>query len=258
MEFSNMPARSWMEKLALKLLRRSSPHWRARTELFMDPYRQWVDWSSGLGEVGRILYAMTRVLKPSVIVEIGSARGYSTCCFSLACAENGTGMVYAIDPHMQNEWTDVGTQALTLNFLKARLSDYGLDPYCTVMRMTSGEAAASWSKKIDLIFIDGDHTLAGVRQDFEGFQRFLNPEGFVLFHDSAWEHDQPWTAFAGENWYREDMGVPAYLEGLQKSGYESVTFGPVPGLTIMHPRHGGYEFLRRGGLVTQNVQARRS
>jgi len=37
----------------------------------------------------------------------------------------------------------------------------------------------------DIIFIDGDHSYKGVKQDFETFKQFLNYKGFVIFHDSV-------------------------------------------------------------------------
>jgi cephalosporin hydroxylase len=37
----------------------------------------------------------------------------------------------------------------------------------------------------DVIIIDGDHTYAGVRADYENYVRFLNPGGFLILHDSA-------------------------------------------------------------------------
>ncbi len=240
-----MPSNSIGERVALRVLRAVSPEWRARTDLFYEPYKSWIDWHSGLGDGGRLLHTIVRMLRPSVIVEIGSARGYSTCAFSLGCSENGHGMVYAIDPHAQNDWTDVGTGGATEDFLRERLRSYQLEPYCTILKKTSVEAAAGWSKNIDLLFIDGDHTMAGVRNDFEAFGRWVGPEGLLIFHDSAWEHDKPWVSYKGEDWYREDMGVPAYLEGLQANGYKSVTFMPTPGMAVMHPTQRGFEFLRR-------------
>lgn len=240
-----MTEQSFSERVVLKALRTISPTWRARTDLFLEPYRSWVPWQSGLGDGGRILHSIVRMYKPTTIVEIGSARGYSTCSLALACAENGNGMVYAIDPHLQNDWTDVGTGGKTLGFLQERMRLYDLEAHCSVIAKGSAEAAADWNRTIDLLFIDGDHTLAGVRRDFEGFERWLSPESLVVFHDSSWEHDQPWSTYSGEEWYREDMGVPAYLDQLQTSGYKGVTFMPNPGLTIMHPRRGGFEFLRR-------------
>lgn len=36
---------------------------------------------------------------------------------------------------------------------------------------------------VDFLFIDGDHTLGGVRQDFEDYRGLVNPGGLVAFHD---------------------------------------------------------------------------
>jgi len=237
---------SFVERLALKMLRTVSPEWRARTEIFMQPYHGWMAWQSGLGEGAHLLYAIVRLVRPEVIIETGSARGYSTCSMALACRDNDRGKVFAIDPHVVNEWTDVGTGGQTLPFLRDRLKSYDLENRCEILRTTTEQAIGTWNKPIDLLFIDGDHSADGVRIDFEGFERWLTPEALVIFHDSAWEHDRPWSDYSNNNWYREDMGVPAYLRALTERGYQSVTFLPVPGLTVMHRQPGGFDFLARG------------
>ena len=38
--------------------------------------------------------------------------------------------------------------------------------------------------KIDLLFIDGDHSYEGVKKDFELYTKILNPNGLVLIHDT--------------------------------------------------------------------------
>jgi len=48
----------------------------------------------------------------------------------------------------------------------------------------SAAVAASWSQTVDLVFIDGDHSEAGVRADWEGWNGFVEPGGAVLFHDA--------------------------------------------------------------------------
>ena len=235
-----------VRRALLEGLRVVSPHWRARLELFHEPFRSRTPWHSGLAEAGRVLYSVVRMAQPKVIVEIGSARGYSTCCIALACAENFRGHVHAIDPHTANVWTDKGTGALTRDFLEDRLRRYDLKQYCTVIAKPSIDAAAEWSTPIDLLFIDGDHTLAGVTNDFTLFGKWMAPDGLVAFHDTAWEHNQPWTTFATESWYRgDDMGVAEYMTQLQREGYQGVTLLPIPGLTLMQPGPGGFEYTRR-------------
>ena len=38
-------------------------------------------------------------------------------------------------------------------------------------------------EKIDFLYIDGDHRLEGVRQDFEDYSPLVRPGGLVAFHD---------------------------------------------------------------------------
>jgi len=209
---------------------------RIYTDLFVEPYATWADWKSGLGSAALHLYVLARTLQPRVVVEIGSSRGRSTCTLAFACRKNGQGKVYAIDPHAANPWMHDGT-AGSYEFLRRRVADYRLDAHCEIIRATSREAAKDWRKPIDLLFVDGDHSYDGVRHDFEAFGPFVRRTGLILFHDGAWEHAR------GSVYYRPDMGVPRFLDELQRQGYESVTLLPAPGLTIMHPRVGGFEFV---------------
>jgi predicted O-methyltransferase YrrM len=165
-------------------------------------------------------------------VEIGSARGRSTCALGLACKQNGSGEVHAIDPHTANAWSE--GEGDTYDFLMDRLKCYGLLPWVTVHRQTSSEAASSWSKAIDFLFIDGDHTYAGVKSDFELFQRWVKPEGVIAFHDTLWNH------YRGHKHYRPDIGVPAFVEELRKAGHAVVTVGAFPGLSLVSPIPGGW------------------
>ena len=38
-------------------------------------------------------------------------------------------------------------------------------------------------QKLDFLFIDGDHTYEGVKQDFEMYKEFVKPGGWIGFHD---------------------------------------------------------------------------
>lgn len=65
-----------------------------------------IDVPSGLGDSAWLLYALVRSTKPEVCVEIGSAQGKSACFIGAALKENGTGKLYAIDPHLRTAWND--------------------------------------------------------------------------------------------------------------------------------------------------------
>jgi len=42
-----------------------------------------------------------------------------------------------------------------------------------------------YKNKIDLLFIDGDHTYTGVKKDFEMYSPLIRKGGLILFHDIA-------------------------------------------------------------------------
>jgi hypothetical protein len=48
----------------------------------------------------------------------------------------------------------------------------------------SAAVAARWVGSIDLVFIDGDHSEAGVRADWDGWHGLVEPGGAVVFHDA--------------------------------------------------------------------------
>ena len=87
--------------------------------------------------------------------------------------------------------------------------------------------------KIDLIFIDGDHTYEGVKRDWELFLPHLSEFGVVVFHDTLWDL-RPDKKLA-----RTDMGVPRFVEELRAAGYPAITIDQNFGVTLIQPRIGG-------------------
>jgi predicted O-methyltransferase YrrM len=213
---------------------------RCLTDLFLPHFAEPAEWISGVSNSVWLLYGSVRALKPQVIVEIGSSRGLSTCAMALACFHNESGRVYAIDPHERNPWTDRGTTGNSLPFLRERLARYRLGEWCEILRDYSHNVAKQWNRPIDFLFIDGDHSYAGVKSDFESFAPWLTPNALVAFHDSGW---QDTTRIEG---FTQEMGVPKYLEELRSAGYQSVTFPTLPGLTLLQAHPGGYRFLGGG------------
>lgn len=47
----------------------------------------------------------------------------------------------------------------------------------------SNDAVKQWTEPIDVLFIDGDHTYEGVKDDWDNFSPFVKPGGKVFFHD---------------------------------------------------------------------------
>ena len=48
----------------------------------------------------------------------------------------------------------------------------------------SEQAGRRWATPVDLVFVDGDHSLETCRLDWEQFGRWVKPGGIVVFHDA--------------------------------------------------------------------------
>lgn len=187
---------------------------------------------SGLGDSAYLLYGLVKSAKPRVVVEIGSARGRSTCFIGNALKENGSGTLYAIDPHSKTAWNDEDSID-TYDILLGNIKDCGIRDYVQVVRCTSVEAAAKWTRQIDMLFIDGDHSYEGVKTDWELFSPFVTPFGIAIFHDTLWD------LRPDERYQRPDMGVPRFVEELREQGYPVLTIDRDFGVSMVQPvRHG--------------------
>jgi len=178
------------------------------------------------------LYGLARALKPKTAVEIGSARGKSACFLGLALKENGSGKLYAIDPHAPTAWNDLESTD-TIEDMRRNISALGLEQIVEIVRTTSGEAVRTWARPIDLLFIDGDHSFDGVKSDWDSFSPFVTEFGLVVFHDTMWDRSPD------ERYQRPDMGVPAFVESLRAEGYPVITLDKDHGVSVVQPKHGG-------------------
>jgi predicted O-methyltransferase YrrM len=58
---------------------------------------------------------------------------------------------------------------------------------------------------LDFLFIDGDHTLAGVRSDYEMYSPLVKPGGAIIFHDIA-VHRPEFDCHVDELWNQIKQG----------------------------------------------------
>jgi predicted O-methyltransferase YrrM len=56
----------------------------------------------------------------------------------------------------------------------------------TPIRSFSVDAAQDFSKPIDFIFVDGDHSYEGVMADLEAWLPKLKPKAWLVLHDIGW------------------------------------------------------------------------
>ena len=191
-----------------------------------------IEFLSGLGDSAFLLYGLARALKPKVAVEIGSARGKSACYVGRALKENGSGKVYAIDPHTSTDWNDIGSID-TYEVMKKNIKALGVEKQVVILRDVSQAVAARWTLPIDIIFIDGDHSYEGVKRDWDLFSPYVTRFGVVVFHDTLWDL-RPDPQFS-----RAGMGVPRFVEELRAAGYPVITLDKDFGVSMVQPTVSG-------------------
>jgi predicted O-methyltransferase YrrM len=144
-------------------------------------------------EQGRALYdAASAVRGAGAIVEIGSWKGRSTAWLAAGARRAGR-RVYAIDPHLNSR---EDPSARTLEPFLANLERAGVRDVVEPLVMTSEEAAHLLTGPVELLFIDADHSYAGVRHDADLWLPRVVEGGVVLFHDvSTSSYDGPRRVF---------------------------------------------------------------
>jgi len=148
-----------------------------------------VDWAMNFGRYGYLtihtlqkrseivsLARAVAALKPRTIVEIGTARGGTLLIWSSIASQR----VISCDLVHRNAQRSL-LEALPPPGSGCRVTlltgdSHASDFKARVARELNGE-------KIDFLFIDGDHTEAGVEHDFNDYREFVRPGGIIAFHD---------------------------------------------------------------------------
>ena len=123
------------------------------------------------GEQPALLFGLSASCgKKGSIVEIGSYVGRSTIALAAAQKEKMGARIYAIDcaPHKD---------------LRANLTRAGVEDWVILIEDFSHRVAKSWNKSIEFIFIDGNHSVMGARDDLALWTPFIVEGGFVALHD---------------------------------------------------------------------------
>ena len=116
------------------------------------------------------------------LAEIGVWHGVSTCCLRHAMAPDG--MLFCVDPYPAGRF---GFSVQRIIAMK-EVSKVPIGAVCWV-RLTGAEAgrqfALTGEHAVDFVFIDGDHSYDGLRNDWEIWSELVAPGGFVALHDSC-------------------------------------------------------------------------
>jgi MMP 1-O-methyltransferase len=143
---------------------------------------------------GLALAAASYALPPhSIVVEIGSFLGTSAIWLAAARKRRGSGTVHCIDPFdasgdafsapiyhaIANHETRTLRQRFDTNIARA-----GLTQWVNVHQGTAVSVASHWTEAIDMLFLDGDQSPAGVMHTYTAWSRFLKVRGILALHNS--------------------------------------------------------------------------
>jgi chromosome segregation ATPase/cephalosporin hydroxylase len=122
--------------------------------------------------------------RPRVVVELGVHYGVSYFAFCQAASRLGLDTsCYGIDTFKGDIHSGIYDGSVFEQVKKHNDSQYS--GFSTILRSTFDEALSHFQNgSIDLLHIDGMHTLDAVRGDFEAWFQKLSPRGVVLMHDT--------------------------------------------------------------------------
>jgi predicted O-methyltransferase YrrM len=178
------------------------------------------------------------------ILEIGSFKGKSTVGLASVAARYGLGVVVAVDPFTAPSSTDpnLAGQASSYDDFRRTLAKAGLTQQVEVHRTFSRDLARDWRRPIRFLWIDGDHTYRGAKQDLDLFAPHLVDGAIVALHDVLHSFEGPIRVFV------EDV--------LRSDRYGAAGCCGSIGWAQYRPAGGGAARLRAGRLALARRAAR--
>lgn len=116
---------------------------------------------------------------PAVVAEIGTAEGGTN--FLLGQALQSTEAIFGIDLFVRNT-------ALLRQFNARKIEQCFLDASSYAPETVTKVVDLLGKRKLDLLFIDGDHTYQGVKSDFYSYCKLVREGGLIAFHDVVPDH----------------------------------------------------------------------
>ena len=135
--------------------------------------------------LGWVYYALARLLRPELVLVIGSYRGFVPLVIGRALHDNGgEGKVVFVDPSfVDDHWRDA--DAVEQWFAERGVTNVE-HHLATTQEFVLSDAGRELGE-LGMLFVDGLHTEEQARFDFEAFAPRLGPRGVALLHDSLVE-----------------------------------------------------------------------
>jgi predicted O-methyltransferase YrrM len=129
------------------------------------------------------LYRLARRTHGQTFVEIGSYLGASSCCIAHALRHRrGTARLYCVDTWMN----DGQSEGRRDTFEEFGRNTEAFRHVIVALRGESTDVASTFDRPIDFMFVDGDHSLEGVKGDWDAWSPHLAAGAMVIFHDIGW------------------------------------------------------------------------
>jgi predicted O-methyltransferase YrrM len=132
-------------------------------------------------------------------VEIGVFEGVNTALIAGVLEKEG--VLYGIDPFFKGRLGICYSKLVT----KLQLKKTGTAAKVRLIEKLSFDAAGDVPENIDFLFIDGDHSLEGIRKDWELFSRKLRPGGIAALHDTTMTEKNSYISGLGSLTYYKDV-----------------------------------------------------
>ncbi len=143
---------------------------------------------------GFVYYGLVRALRPAHIVVIGSGYGFSVVCLALGLKDNRAGLLSFVDPSYSLLKDGPSKTIGGVNFwhdpeqVRAHFTRFGVEGIVTHYKHTSEEFFGRYDDlelpKIDMAFIDGNHSFASVQYDVIAALKHSRKNTYLLLHDT--------------------------------------------------------------------------
>ncbi len=143
---------------------------------------------------GFMYYGLVRAVRPRHVVVIGSGYGFSVVCLALGLKDNLRGELTFVDPSYSLLRDGPAKTVGGVDFwrdperVRAHFARFGVDGLVTHYRLTSEEFFARYADwglpKIDVAFIDGNHSYNHVRHDVTAALQHSRRGAYLFLHDT--------------------------------------------------------------------------
>jgi hypothetical protein len=141
-------------------------------------------------ERGILLYALVAKYKPQNVLEIGTAKGYSTLCMAWAMHDYDIpGTIYAIDPVLDTKFEIEINGEIDILTTPQLWEKIAPSEWISKIKPIAGYSGEIMHKhkfpQIDFAYIDGHHVYEAVKHDFYAFLKTSSKDFRILFDDYA-------------------------------------------------------------------------